>query len=110
MPDYKVGDEVTVYWTGCAEPGVIYKIGRSLVHIRSRGHVTAFRIGDQRSTGRQVGSGTWFTTLAQEQAQREDRERKAWAILRKRGITVAFRRPTLEQIEALAEVVKDWED
>lgn len=27
MPDYKVGDEVTVYWTGSAEPGVIYKIG-----------------------------------------------------------------------------------
>lgn len=111
MTGYKAGDEATVYWTGQPAPGVIEKVGRSLVYIRSHGRVEVFRISDQRSTGQQVGTGTWFATPAQEQAALEERDRKAHVILGSHGILLASGCDlTLEQVEALAEVVKDWED
>lgn len=111
MTGYSEGDEVTVYRAGRPAPGVIEQIGRSLVYIRSRGRVEAFRISDQRSTGRQVGSGTYFTTPAQVSAELDDREFKARTVLYDHGVTLDIGRDfTLEQIEALAEVVRNWED
>jgi hypothetical protein len=111
MSDYKVGDEVQIHASRREERGVIEKVGRTLVHIRWGRRLETFRLSDQRWTGHQTGTGTYFTTPAQEQAKREDREREAYAALSRHGVALAFtRKYTLAQVEALAEVVKGWED
>lgn len=117
MSDIQVGDEVRVYdvngrrqgqpeggWAGTVE-----KVGRSLVYIdypRGRG-AEPFRLSDQRrndSYGHQ-----YFRTLAQ--AEEWDRRSDAVGVLRERGVELSNRYSfTLEQIEALAEVVQMWRD
>jgi hypothetical protein len=112
MSDYKVGDEVVVYANvrrdGSGEPGEIVKIGRTLVHIRYRGWVQAFRMDTKRSNEKQYGHGTYFRTL--EEDALVGRRAEARQFLRQHGIELsAHAEFTLEQVEALAEAVKGWE-
>jgi hypothetical protein len=111
--DYKVGDEVVVYANtrpgGPGQPGEIVKVGRTLLHIRYGGHEQAFRMDTQCTNEVQYGHGTYFRTPEEDALvkRRADAER----LLRERGVELSNRATfTLEQIEALAEVVRNWED
>lgn len=112
MTGYNVGDEVIVYANvrrdGTGDRGEIVKVGRTLVHIRYRGWVQPFRMDTQHSNDKQYGHGTYFRTLEEDALVR--RRADAEGYLRKHGIDLSTRaRFTLEQAEALAEVVKGWE-
>jgi hypothetical protein len=113
MSDYKVGDPVTVYASvrgdSGGQPGEIVKVGRTLVRIRYGRQEQAFRMDTQQSNDKQYGYGTYFRT--EEQAHEADRESEATTLLREHGIELTLgSRLTLEQVEALAEVVRSWED
>lgn len=117
MIDIQEGDEVRVYdvngsrrgqpeggWVGTVE-----KVGRTLAHIDYPGGHGAeqFRLSDGRRNDRY--GHQYFRTLAQ--ADEWDRRVSAASILRDRGVELSNRHSfTLEQIEALAEVVQAWRD
>ncbi len=104
----KVGDEVRLlaYGTRLArefpEDGV-----RGYVTKTGRKYATAsFETGRERDS-----SGRWYVRTP-EQMERDQRREKALALLAKADIEFRLARDrnlTLEQIEALAEVVKNWE-
>lgn len=108
-PTYKVGQPVYVrYNNGRTYPegpnGVIEKVGRTLVHIRTNGFVEAFRIEDQRKNDRQYGYGTVFRTV--EQWEASERSAKARGRLNKHG--VRFDSPDsvpVETMEAVADLL-----
>ena len=110
----KVGDEVRVYdgWRArqdrTAIPGEVVKVGRTLVRIKYRSQEDAFRM-DTGVINDGYG-GTAFETLVQ--AAREERRIAAMAVLKAHHVELKMghdRSFTLEQVEALAEVVKTWE-
>jgi hypothetical protein len=113
MSDYKVGDPVVVYANtrpdGSGQPGEIVKVGRTLLHIRYGGYEQAFRMDTKHSNEVQYGHGTYFRTPEEDALVK--RRADAGDFLRKRGIELSNRATfSLEQIEALAEVVRNWED
>jgi hypothetical protein len=115
MADIKVGDEVRVFdgWHArhdrTSVPGEVVKVGRTLVRIKYKGREDAFRI----DTGiiNESNGGAEFMTL--DQVERDQRRTIAMFVLNAHHIEIKIghdRSFTLEQIEALAEVVKTWED
>ena len=112
MTDIKVGDEVRVYFntrTG-GQPGEVVRVGRTRLTVRVNGRDDDFYIETQQGTGPQYGYGNRFKTLGQE--AEDERRRTALATLNSRNIEIKLGRErsfTLEQIEALAEVVKTWD-
>lgn len=90
-------------------PGIVVKVGRTLAHIDygdARERIETFRLSDGRrndSYGHRL-----FLTLAQ--VAENDRLRAANELLRARGVELSHRRVfTIEQREALAEVVRTWD-
>ena len=111
MTTIKAGDEVRVFSRrrggNDSEPGVIVKVGRTLVEVRWHGHVEKFRI-DTRIVNDSYGS-VWFETPAD--TDRRERTTAAQEVLIAAGIELSYRRRfTLEQIEALAEVARTFTD
>jgi hypothetical protein len=117
MTDIKPRDEVRVFDTNgrrVGQPeggwvGYVTKVGRTLVHIdygEGAEHIDAFRL----VTGRRNDNygHRYFLTLAQ--VADRTRRTRADATLQAHGIELSHRFIfTIEQIEALAEVVKTWE-
>jgi hypothetical protein len=113
VSDYKVGDPVVVYANsrrdGSGLPGEIVKVGRTLLRIRYGGFEQAFRMDTKHSNEVQCGYGTYFRTPEEDVLVK--RRADAENFLRERGVELSNRRSfSLEQIEALAEVVRNWED
>jgi hypothetical protein len=114
MTDIKVGDEVLVFdgWHARHDrrsvPGEVVKVGRALVSIKFGGRTEVFRI----DTGliNLANGGSEFMTL--EHAERDMRRTAAIAVLTSHHIefkTGRERSFTLEQLEALAELVKTFD-
>jgi len=112
--DIKPRDEVRVFDTNGRRagqpdggwPGIVVKVGRTLAHIDygdTRERIETFRLSDGRRND-DYGH-RYFLTL--EQVAGRDRKAEAVAVLRARRIVLDHGHSlTLEQIEALAEVVK----
>jgi hypothetical protein len=114
---YKVGDEVRVLDINNRHPeggwpGEVVKVGRTLVTVAYLGAFTRdgteqFRI----DTGRKNDDYGHYRIETPEQVAEVARRKAAVALLRERGVELSNRATfTLEQIEALAEVVRNWED
>lgn len=112
-PGVKVGDEVRVFDINArrrGQPhggwvGTVVKVGRILAHVEYQGRTQTFEL----STGYRNDNyrHQHFETL--EQVDVNARCKTAVDVLRERGVELSNRRSfTLEQIEALAEVVKTW--
>ena len=113
MTTIKAGDEVRVLGTShrsrTNEPGVVEKVGRTLVHIRFSGHVEKFRM-DTRIVNSDFG-GLCFETPAD--ADRKMRRQAALATLSEHHLEIRIGREhryPLEHLEALAEVARTFTD
>lgn len=107
MAEIKEGDEVLIYGVGRDRTGTtakVVKVGRTLVHIESHRRVDTYHLDTQRLNGRQVGTGSYFRTHAQVEA--DTRQSDALKALKECGLTpdspTAF---TIEQVEALVKLV-----
>ena len=125
MSDFKVGDEVRVIthtgYRKSPEGGhraTVVKIGRKYGTATYTRHRTAYPPGPVEetiefdlTTGRERGSTSNYSTRVKtlEEVALDERRAAADKILFDAGVSIRHR-PTLEQVEALAEVVKTWED
>ena len=117
MADIKPRDEVRVFDTNGSRAGQpeggwmghVVKVGRTLAHIDygdTRERIETFRLADGRRND--DGGRRYFLTL--EQVAERDRRHEADEVLRVHGVELSHRHSfTIEQREALAEVVKAWE-
>jgi hypothetical protein len=130
MSDYKVGDEVRVFAdrrhpnVEGGYPGKVTKVGRKYGTAEYEVATQDWRgnPGSDRRTiefslddGRERGSSSYYAATVRTTAQvaEDRRHRNAVAVLAAAGIEFRAgreRRFTLGQVEALAEVVKGWED
>jgi hypothetical protein len=111
-PDIKVGDEVRVYFNSrtAGQLGEVVRIGRTRLTVRVNGRNEDFYIETQQGVGPQSGYGTRFRTMADEAEY--ERRQTALATLKARNVEprMGYERSfTTEQIEALAEVVKTFD-
>ena len=121
MSDYQVGQDVQIFEriTGrrdilATHTGHVAKVGRKYgtAEYMVSGHVRSveFDLADGKERG---FGGDWATTVRTVAQMAEDRRYAlALSAVKAAGIEFRFgleRRLTLRQIEALAEVVKDWE-
>lgn len=114
MPDLKVGDKVRVFDVNGrrqgqpegAWVGEVVKAGRKLVTIKYGWRVQVFRIEGQRAND----SYGHQHFKSPEQAERDLRASKARGVLRERRIKLDWdAKFTVEQLEALAELVKSFD-
>jgi hypothetical protein len=115
MTPVKAGDEVRVFdvngkRVGQPEsgwPGTVVKVGRTLAHVAYGARTETFRISD--GTRNDAYEHRYFLTMAD--ARRETRRAAADAVLRERKIQLDYGNLlTIEQIEALAEVARNFTD
>lgn len=116
MTDIEVGQEVRVLPIGLtynqdAPPGGwvgrIVKITPKQVHIEYGDRPRTDVFSREHQTTSHAGIYRRFRTLPQ--VEEYDRSHAAMRVLRERNIKLDPRDFTLEQVEALAEVVKTWE-
>jgi hypothetical protein len=105
----KVGQAVSVSDHGRAYAGEIVKVGRIQVDIRYLGRVVKFLQSTQRALGTEAGPAICFTIP--DGIDEQDRMQAARQVLASHGVELSPRRTfTVEQAEALAEVVKTWQE
>jgi hypothetical protein len=88
--------------------GEIVKVGRTMVDIRYLGRVVKFSRKTQLALGTETGPKICFRTTADIDGW--DRVAAARQVLVRHGVELSpLRTFTVEQVEALAEVVKTWQ-
>lgn len=105
------GQTVKVYqsFLTSAQQGEIVRIGRTLVDIRIGAYsiVKQYRILDQRLSGRDNGSGNFFQTLEQYDAQK--RRSAAMDVLARYGcrFDLGSRSVDVEKLEAIGRILEE---
>jgi hypothetical protein len=103
----EVGQAVSVDDGWRTYAGEIVKVGRVLVHVRYAGRVVQFSRSTQRALGTETGPAIRFRIADGTSGQ--DRLRAGRRVLAGHGVELSPRHTfTVEQVEALAEVVKAW--
>jgi hypothetical protein len=106
---FQVGQAVTVQDRRRTYAGEIVKVGRILVDIRYLGRVVQFMQSTQRALGTETGPAIRFRIA--DDTDRQDRVQAARQVLASHGVELTSRHTfTVEQVEALAEVVKTWQE
>jgi hypothetical protein len=101
---FEVGQAVSVSDRGRAYAGEIVKVGRILVDIRYLGRVVKFSQNAQCALGTETGPAICFRIP--DDIDRQDRMQEARQVLARHGVELSPRHTfTVEQVEALAEVV-----
>jgi hypothetical protein len=116
---YEVGDEVRVFDVNgkrVGQPeggwaGEVVKAGPKLIHVRYGGAHPGSTDTFRRETGARNDAYEHRYVMTLDEVERAERGKAAMAVLRERRISLGHgHRLTLAQAEALAEVVKGWED
>ena len=106
---FKVGQAVSVSHRDRTYAGEIVKVGRVLVDIRYGGRVVQFSHHSGRALGTRTGQPIYFRIPLVMETQ--DRIRAARQVLASHGVELSPRHTfAVEQVEALAEVVKTWQE
>ena len=104
---FEVGQAVSVSDRGRTYAGEIVKVGRMLVDVRYLGRVVKFAQNTQRALGTEAGPAIRFRIP--DDIAGQDRMQAARQVLASHGVELSPRHAfTVEQVEALAEVVKTW--
>jgi hypothetical protein len=104
---FEVGQQVSIKHRDRAYAGEIVKVGRILVDIRYNGRVVRFLQSTQRALGTRTGPAIYFRIP--DDTDRRDRMQGARQALASHGVELSPRHHfTVEQAEALAEVVRTW--
>ncbi len=105
----EVGQAVSVSDRGRTYAGEIVRVGRIQVDIRYLGRVVKFSQNTQRALGTETGPGIYFRIPDGTDSQ--DRIQAARQVLASHGVELSPRHTfTARQVEALAEVVKTWQE
>jgi hypothetical protein len=106
---FEVGQAVSGSYRGSTYAGEIVKVGRVPVDIRYLGRVVKFLQNTQRALGTATGPAIYFRIP--DDIDRQDRIQAARQVLASHGLELSPRRTfTVEQVEALAEVVQTWQE
>jgi hypothetical protein len=104
---FEVGQAVSVRDRDRTYAGEIVKVGRVLVDIRYNGRVVQFLRNAQRALGSRARPGIYFRIP--DDKDRQGRMQAARQVLASHGIELSPRRTfTVEQVEALVEVIGAW--
>jgi hypothetical protein len=104
---FEVGQVVSVEDRGRSYAGEIVKVGRILVDIRYLGRVVKFSQNTQRALGTETGPAISFRIAAD--IDRHERMQAAQQLLASHGVELSPDHTfTIDQVQALAEVVKTW--
>lgn len=104
---FEAGQAVSIRHRDRTYTGEIVKVGRILVDIRYNGRVVKFLQNTRRALGTRAGPAIYFGVP--DDADRRYRARQARQLLASHGVELSPRRTfTVEQVEALAEVISTW--
>jgi hypothetical protein len=104
---FAVGQAVSIRHRDRTYAGEIVKVGRILVDVRYNGRVVKFLQSTQRALGTRAGPAIYFRIP--DDTDRQDRAQAARQALARHGVELSPRHTfTIEQVEALAEVIRTW--
>jgi hypothetical protein len=105
----EVGQAVSVIDRDRTYAGEIVRARRIVVDVRYLGRVVKFWRNTQRALGTETGPPIYFRTP--DDIDGQGRTQAARHLLASHGVQLSPRRTfTVEQVEALAEVVKTWQE